>query len=194
MAHTLKPFRDYSEHDVINLFSYSGNQDALGVVAYKGTVVKVVGSGFMPVAVPFSGLNGTVPVDLEGAVGASYPNTVSTRYAVTAKVGAASSGDNAIGITLYDVRELDENGEKLVFNPRKAAEMNVVISGQAVPVLTRGVISYSGSDIASTANPGDGVYLSTNAGELSTTNNLAGRVGTLLSKPYLGNAVIRVSF
>jgi len=190
MAHTLRPFSDYSEHDVINLFSYSGNQDAAGVVATKGTVVKVVGSGFMPVAVD----GGTLPVDSVAGAWASYQNTVSQRWAVTSKVSAASSGENAIGITLYDVRELDENGEKLVFNPRKAAEMNVVTSGQAVPVLTRGVVAYSGSLILGSANPGDGVYLSTSAGELSTTNNGQGRVGTLLSKPYNGNAVIRVSF
>lgn len=190
MAHTLSPFRDYSEHDVINLFSYSGNQDANGVIASKGTVVKVVGSGFMPVAVN----GGTIPVNSVDGLGASYANTVSQRWAVTSKVSAAASGENAIGIILYDVRELDENGEKLVFNPRKAAEMNVVTSGQAVPVLTRGVITYSGAEILGSSSPGDGVYLSTNAGELSTTNNGQGRVGTLLSKPYNGNAVIRVSF
>jgi hypothetical protein len=193
MAHTLKPFRDYSEHDVINLFSYSGDQDANGLIASRGTVVKIVGSGFMPVAVPNSGLNGVNPVDLFDALGADYDNTVSTRWAVTSKVSAAISGENAIGITLIDVRELDENGEKLVFNPRKAAEMNVVVSGQSVPVLTRGVISYSGTQI-SPVNPGAGVYLGTVAGELSTTDNQQGRVGTLLSRPYNGNAVIRVNF
>ena len=193
MAHTLKPFRDYSEHDVINLFSYSGDQDANGLIASRGTVVKIVGSGFMPVAVPNSGLNGVNPVDLVNGLGAEYANTVSTRWAVTSKVSAATSGDNAIGITLIDVRELDENGEKLVFNPRKAAEMNVVVSGQSVPVLTRGVISYSGTQI-SPVNPGAGVYLGTVAGELSTTDNQEGRVGTLLSRPYNGQAIIRVNF
>jgi hypothetical protein len=193
MAHTLKPFRDYSEHDVINLFSYSGDQDANGLIASRGTVVKIVGSGFMPVAVPNSGLNGTNPVDLVDGLGATYANTVSTRWGVTSKVSAAVSGENAIGITLLDVRELDENGEKLVFNPRKAAEMNVVVSGQSVPVLTRGVISYSGTQI-SPVNPGAGVYLGTVAGELSTTDNGAGRVGTLLSRPYNGQAIIRVNF
>ena len=33
---TLRPFRDYDEHDVINLFSWSG-----AVPAYKGTMVKI---------------------------------------------------------------------------------------------------------------------------------------------------------
>ena len=49
MAHTLRPFRDYSEHDVVNLFAYSGNQGTDGVIATAGTVVKVIGNGFQPV-------------------------------------------------------------------------------------------------------------------------------------------------
>ena len=40
---TLRPFRDYDEHDVINLFSWSG-----AVPAYKGTMVKIASpSGFV---------------------------------------------------------------------------------------------------------------------------------------------------
>ncbi|NBW99623.1 hypothetical protein EBR03_08640, partial [bacterium] len=149
MAHTLRPFRNYSEHDVVNLFAYNGAQDANGVIATAGTVVKVQGNGFQPVVASSTlggtGLLGTIPVDLAGLVGAGFANTVSNRYALTAKVTAASSGDAALGITLLSTQELDENGEKLVFNPRKAAEKNVVVSGQGVPVLTRGIVVYSGT-------------------------------------------------
>jgi hypothetical protein len=45
---------------------------------------------------------------------------------------------------LYDVKEVDENGEKLIFNPRKADEMQVALSGQAVPILTRGLVMLNG--------------------------------------------------
>ena len=68
---------------------------------------------------------------------------------------------------LYDVREDDENGEKLIFNPRKAAENDYVISGQAVPILTRGIVLYSGATLAAdTVSPGDTVYAAA-AGELA---------------------------
>ena len=38
---TLRPFRDYNEHDVINLFKFSGT-----IPANKGTLVKVIGDGW----------------------------------------------------------------------------------------------------------------------------------------------------
>jgi hypothetical protein len=204
MAHTLRPFRDYSEHDVVNLFTYSGQQNANGVIATAGTVVKVIGNGFQPIVASTTpggtGFLGAVPVDLAGLVGAGFANTVSDRYALTAKVTAATSGDAALGITLLSTQELDENGEKLVFNPRKAAEKNVVVSGQSVPVLTKGVVVYSGDEIGSAA-VGAGVYLSNlNVGELSTVNSTAGgatpgnKVGTLLSVPVNGVALIKLNF
>jgi hypothetical protein len=205
MAHILKPFRDYSEHDVVNLFAYSGPQDANGVIATAGTVVKVIGNGFQPIAASTTpggtGFLGTIPVDLAGAVGAGFTNIVSDRYALTAKVTAATSGSAALGITLMNTQELDENGQKLVQFPRKAMEKGVVVSGQGVPVLTRGVVVYSGTEIASAAVVGDGVYLSNlNAGELSTVNSTANgatpsnKVGSLLSKPVNGVVLIKLNF
>ena len=171
MAHNLRPFRQYSEHDVVNLFSYSGDS----TLVTKGLAVKVVGDGWTNDA-------NTSPVELLGSVGASYTNVISQRYGVKAKVGLAASGDAILGLTLMDVRENDENGEKLVYNPRKAAEMGVVISGQAVPVLTKGIVSYSG---ASNVNAGSVAFVSGAAGELAGATSLpagATKVGKWLSK------------
>jgi len=206
MAHTLRPYRAYSEHDVVNLFAFDGAQDANGVIATAGTVVKVAGNGFQPVADSTlgggTGFLGTIPVDLGGTL--SIPglsNVVSNRYVLTAKVQAANSGSAPLGITLMSTQELDENGEKLVFRPSKAAEKGVVISGQGVPVLTKGIVVYSGTEISNSANVGAGVYLSNlNAGELSTVNSTANGatpsnlVGTLLSKPVNGIALIKLNF
>ena len=73
-----------------------------------------------------------------------------------------------MGVLLHDVKETDENGEKLVFNPRKAAEMEVALSGQAVPVLTRGIVLYSGTNLAA-QTPAVGTKLYFDAsGELNT--------------------------
>lgn len=144
----LQPIRDYSEHDVINLYKYSGSDSV-----NKGTFVKIV-----------TGWTNDGEVHSSDPFGQSYGNVVSLRYGVRPAVTATATGEAAIGMTLYDVREVDENGEKLVFNPRKAAEMNVAISGQAVPVVTRGVFLYSG--VHGTVTPGASLY-STTAGALT---------------------------
>lgn len=167
MAHSLRPFRQYDEHDVVNLFAYSG--DSTNVAA--GKAVKIVGSGFYA--------SNTDPVADLGDVGADFANTVSNRYGAAPKVAAALSGDAVLGLTLMPIRETDENGEKLVFNPRKVAEMGVVVSGQTVPVLTRGVVLYSG---LSATTAGGSVYLSHNsAGDLTTTQvGTSTKVGKVL--------------
>lgn len=128
---TLLPFRDYCEHDVINLFAWSGS-----VPATKGTLVKPAGSGWR---------TDETDTDLGiGSPGATFANTVSLRYGTIPKVVAAGTGDSVIGMLLYDVRETDENGELLKFNPRKLAEMQSVLSGQTVPIVTRGIFLISG--------------------------------------------------
>jgi hypothetical protein len=189
MAHTLKPFRSYDEHDVVNLFAFDGAQEANGFIAAAGTVVKVAGDGFQA----STDVNFT-PTDMIGSIGSSYTNVVSQRFALKAKVSAASSGQAAIGITLMGVQENDENGVSLAFNPRKAQEKGVVISGQGVPVLTRGIVLYSGSLINDSFSAGAGVYLSATPGELSTTAGNQTRVGTLLGKPINGTALIKLNF
>jgi hypothetical protein len=166
----IKPFRAYSEHEVINLFAY--DLDTVN----KGTFVKVANSGWV---------SSQDPINITSAVamGNSYYGTVSDRYSTTARVTAAGTGDNnkVIGLLLQDVRELDENGEKLVFHPRKAAELQCVVSGQSVPVLRRGVIlAY-----ATGATAGSTAYINAN-GELETNTSLSfsgARVGS-----YLGTA------
>lgn len=149
----LRPFRQVSENDVINLFAHATATDL-----NKGTLV-----------VPSVGwLNSGEPLAEVGSPGASYANTVSNRYATVAKVATAGAGDAPLGMTLYDIKETDENGEKLIFNPRKAAEMQVVLSGQTVPIATRGIFLYSGATLASqTPAVNTKLYCGAN-GELTT--------------------------
>lgn len=191
MAHNLRPFRDYSEHDVVNLYAYSGDS----TLVTKGLVVKIQGEGFAPDTTQNSyDVNARL-----GSVGASYNNTVSLRYGATPKVASAASGDAALGLTLLDVRETDENGEKLIFNPRKAAEMNVVVSGQAVPVLTKGVVLYSGVTV-NDPNATPHAIVGGTAGELVAIShaaylniqNSATRVGRWLGKSVNGVAALKI--
>ena len=63
---------------------------------------------------------------------------------VPLKVGAApvsSKKESVLGVTLYQTARTDENGEKLLYYPQKKLETQSVLSGEAVPVLTRGVIT-----------------------------------------------------
>jgi len=160
MAINLKPFRIYDEHDVINLYTYSG---AIGVSAGdkipRGSLVKVV-EGWD---------NTSEPLEMLGSPGASYDGTVSQRYGTVAKVALTSSGNVALGMLLHDIQEVDENGELLKFNPRKAAEMEVVISGQSVPVVTRGVFLYTGDSIGTVSYANTKLYAG-DSGEIITTN------------------------
>ena len=142
----LKAFRQYDEHDVINLFSPSGADTP--VPLNKGTLVAVTGNGWQN--------GGAAELEMIGNPGAAYANTVAQRYGVPAHVCVAQAADAPLGITLYDVKEEDENGEKLSYNPRKAAELQAVVSGQAVPVVTRGVFLYNG--IGGTPAAGGAVY------------------------------------
>jgi hypothetical protein len=157
----LKPFRDYDEHEVINLFGYSGTYPTL-----KGTFVKVA-----------VGWTNESDIRFMGSIGASYPHAVNERFGVPAWVTACSSGDAPLGVMLYDAREVDENGELLKFKPSKADAKRCIISGQAVPVLKRGMILYSGVY----GSPVAGTTLYTwNNGELSTSGASTHAVGKAL--------------
>ena len=137
---TIRPFRDYSEHEVINLFALQGESN-------KGTFVTADANGF----------------DLSSEAAFSddsfIDGTVSARFNVASKVKAAPSGTApamVLGMTLKDVKSVDENGYPLKFEPRKAAERDLVISGEAVPVVKRGVFLYSGVSEAGGATCGFG--------------------------------------
>src|SRR4051812_3206510 len=130
---TLRPYRDYDEKNIVNLFTLSGATLPLN----KGTIVKIEGTqGFRL---------DQDPIELLGNYGDfAVGNTVSQRYGAIPKVTVAGTGDLPLGITLFDVRETDENGLPLKYNPAKADQMEAVISGQSVPIVTKGTFAYSG--------------------------------------------------
>ena len=158
----LAPFRDYDEHDVINLFAWDSASAPTSFAGriVAGTVVKVK-----------TGFSNTAELSMLGDVGASYDNVVSQRYGVSAKVEYCNGGPSEVplGITLYDVREADENGELLKFNPQKAAELQAAISGQAVPIVTKGIFLFATGAFtdADSLQAGSTLYASGN-GQLSS--------------------------
>jgi hypothetical protein len=131
----LKPFRNYSEHDVINLYAYLGEAPVS-----KGTLVSPINT--------WSNNDGGVyqePTDMTSTL-----NAVSARFDVIAEVTATPTYNTVpapFGIILKDVREVDENGEYLIYNPRKLAEMDAVLPNQAVPILTKGIVFINDFDL-----------------------------------------------
>jgi len=142
---TLRPFRDYSEHDVINLFCYDGTS------LTRGAIVKLDSTQGWAADQTFK------TESMISNLGLS--NAVSDRHALKSRVALSNSGDaEVLGMALYDVAEVDENGEKLIFNPRKAAEMQTVLSGQALPVVTDGIFLVNGVTNPSLALAGVKAY------------------------------------
>ena len=148
----LRPFRQYAEHDVINLFTMSTT------TVDAGRMVKI-NTGWKADA---------DQVDLGSAVGNTYGNVLSTTWSLDAKVEVSGVGDDPLAMTLVAMAETDENGEKLVFNPRKAAEMGVVVPGQSVPILTRGLVIVKSAHGTWAPTAGATVYAGA-SGELTST-------------------------
>jgi len=158
------PFRDYDEHDVVNLFAFGDTAVTLDstTTVHAGSVVKIK-----------TGWTNSAEMQMLGGAGASYDNVVSQRYGVNAEVEYANGGsETLLGITLYDVREYDENGELLKFKPQKAAELQAAISGQAVPVATKGTFLFATGAFTTlaggTISAGDTLYASGN-GQITNT-------------------------
>lgn len=171
----LRPLRDYDEKDVINLYAFSGT-----LPVNKGTLVKVQGNGW----------TSADELEMIGSAGDLAPsNTVSQRYGVAAKVSLNGASDSAVGMTLFDVKETDENGEQLKFNPRKAAELQAVISGQAVPLVTRGIFLYDG--ITGTVTAGQTLYAAASGGIAQNGTVAVGKA--LGTKDASGYCLIKLS-
>ena len=188
----LRPFRDYSEHEVINLFAFGDEAVSLGTtdVVYAGSCVKVK-TGWK---------NDDETQDMIGNVGAGYDNTISQRWGVTAEVEYTDGGadEAALGITLYDVREYDENQEALKFNPRKQDELQAVLTGQAVPVATRGLFLLATGAWAGANQVAINMdVFATGNGQITTvgakaTNNVIGR--TLGGPDSDGSVLVKLDF
>jgi len=172
---TTKPFAAIDQNDVVNLFGYNGT-------ANRGTFVKIA-TGWT---------TEDDKVAFLGNLGDDFTNVVSEDYGVTARVTAAGTGDSVIGMLYYDVKETDENGMPLKFSQRKQFAMNAVRSGQAVPIIKRGMVLYSG--INGTPTAGAAAYVS-GAGEVTTeTHTGAVQVGTFYgAKNTEGFALLNVN-
>jgi hypothetical protein len=180
MAIRLLPFRQYAEEDVVNLFA---NSSACATVLASdssdgdaGVFVKVSAGDFGadPVGYVDNGYLGNT----------SYPFIGRNQYPVVPlKVEAAASGEACLGITLLQTAQADENGEKLLYYPQKKLEVQAVLTGEAVPVLGKGIITLDkNSTIDGDVDPGDYIQLSSNAGKVTGVADAAAwTVGQVLA-------------
>ncbi len=145
MSLRLYPFRQYSDVDVINMFasdtvdanpSTNGNGSA-------GVFVKVSAGNLDLDPIQYTA------TDITNTLGKTdYPFLGAVQYpAVPLQFTAATAGVPVLGMTLNQTLATDENGERLLYNPVKRAELQAVLTGQAVPVVSRGIFTLADTAI-----------------------------------------------
>jgi len=161
MAIRLLPFRDYDEHDVVNLFRSAGTLDEFIDLSDALKRSTPEGDAGVFVKVAAGDLTGdwdpvdvtTNPTSLLGKT--DYPHVGRNTYPQTALAVkptegfAAAPNETCIGITLRQTVARDENGENLLYNPVKKDELFGVLPGEAVPVLSKGMVTLTEDCFAS---------------------------------------------
>ena len=146
MAHRLLPFRQYDENDVVNLFALECNGLGGALTSKKPADDGINADGVL-VTVDKAALghdgNDVIDVSANSNFMATYSSPVGRNPYPTnpMKVKPAASGDAVLGVTMCQTLTHDENGESLLFNPVKKDELNAVLSGQTVPVLSKGIVT-----------------------------------------------------
>jgi hypothetical protein len=189
MAIRLLPFRQYNEHDVINLFRANDTiigaiptDAASGVAAPNrngqhdnGLIVSIDSADFTKEPVEY----GT-----EAYLGKTdYPHIGRNQYPKATPTFKQCVITAPFGVTLRQTLTHDENGEKLLYYPQKALELNAVFPGQAVPILTRGLITVSKAGLDTnvlSASPGAKLYATASGKFTTTASNSAVQVGVLI--------------
>jgi hypothetical protein len=176
MANRLLPFRQYNEHFVINLFALKTSELALTDVTANtneksgkhdaGVIVKITTAG-SDIGAGYSGtgLNaGKGDSTLNTYLGKTdYPHVGGNVYGEAfAKIEQHGAGDaRPIGVTLNQTLAYDENGEKMLYYKQKLIESAGVLPGEAVPVLSKGIVTIGENafDNTKTYGPGDLLYV-----------------------------------
>ena len=177
MALRILPFRQYSDHDVVNMYAV--------VSADVLTSTTDTGAGDAGVFVKVSDGNfDNDPVTYQtnsylGKTDYPFVGTTDMYPEVNLKITGSTSGEIPLGMTLYQTAKNDENGEKLLYNPQKQEELQAMLPGQAVPVATKGIFTLAASafdgGVASYA-PGKGIKTSlVNAGKITGALRPEGR-------------------
>ena len=172
MAKRILPYRDYSEHDVVNLFSLDLSTATATTLAgmvsngsgdYDAGVVVPVSAGALPGEV--SELRANSNDALRGYLGATFSGAHIGFNGYPANTGMtvapANAGSRGLGITLRETLAFDENGEKMLYYKQKLDEYQGVLPGQSVPVLTKGLVLLAAGAITGSVALGDDLEVAT---------------------------------
>ena len=161
MALRILPFRQYSDHDVVNMYAVIGSDVLTSTTdtgaGDAGVFVKVSDGNFDndPVTYQTNSYLGKTDYPFVGTTD-MYPE-------VNLKITGSTSGEIPLGMTLYQTAKNDENGEKLLYNPQKQEELQALLPGQAVPVATKGIFTLAAAAFdgpISSYAPGKGIKAS----------------------------------
>lgn len=183
----LKPFRVENPWEVINGL-FTANVGTLN----KGTFVSIV-SATGNNNVFYSGNNPATPhLGVVGNWGGAPSYAVSKRWSIRDTVKAADAGEVVLGVTLKDLKETNDFSENFAYRPRyERSEQQVVLSGEAIPIMTRGIISTNG--FVGTPVPGSGATVSGGKLVVAAYSNSIGNVGKWIkAADYDGYATFKV--
>ena len=147
MAIRILPFRQYAEEDVVNLYA---NAAANNQVSDSGEGDAGV---FVQVSAGDLSLD-PIQYETNSYLGKTdYPFIGRDQYPVVPlKISAADTTNACLGLTLLQTANYDENDEKLLYYPQKKLETQSVLTGEAVPVLTKGIVTLAASPDAALPN------------------------------------------
>lgn len=190
MAKRILPYRDYSEHDVVNLFALDVSSATLADMVPGGSgdfdagVVVKVSAGALPGDTPSTletsgGLRDYLGASFSGAhIGFNaYPSNGMT-------VVPADGSGATLGITLRETLAFDENGEKMLYYKQKLDEAQGVLPGETVPVLTKGMVLLAASAFSAAPTLGDDLEV-----DSSGTLGTAGKLVTAGSGTVVGKVI-----
>lgn len=157
----LFPLRDISSHEISNRYALDGTGLNGLFVAY------VTGNQNPDNADGYS----------NQSVGSPYTNTFSTRYFNNRRVRATRVGDTkyqVAGVTLNTVAEYDENGNKLVNMPYyMREERTFILTGQTVPIVKRGFITISNTQVGGAVPIPGYPFVATGEGKIAVLEPVA---------------------
>lgn len=179
MALRLLPFRQYVEQDVINLYSLDttglsaalGNPDTDGGNA-AGTLVEIT-KGDFDAGIEYTNDSYLGKTSYPHVGGNGYPKVTGMQIKPHDGTGAA------LGFALRQTLTHDENGEKLLYYRQKMIELQAVLPGEVVPVLTRGVITLSADALEGSAPAIGGDVFAAAGGKVASSG--AVKVGKLIA-------------
>lgn len=197
MALRILPFRDYDEHEVVNLYALAGQLDVDFVKLDSNPTAGGDAGVFVKVLNGSMGAAGKDPINvIDGGFDSylgktNYPHVGRNTYPANSLTvtGVSASGDSCLGVTLRQTATHDENGEKLQYNPIKKDELYAVLPGETVPVLSRGLVTLTDAAIAGDPSPGDSLVPAAGGKATKAANSEAtNKIGTVLASGFRDDA------